>query len=215
MSLSAHPVQRDPAESSLCSLRPGGVPQRCEQDLWSLSKHMAYTLLDPAIGSLVSRDCFKEQGGVLTSLSPQCFVFKIFNHTFTKIHWDLGPDWYRHSMLGPKRITLQSWVLRFIISLSLSSRQWHKDLFGNFSLLNIYIFLSVHIYSSNPIVSQLTHKLHLRGNTQVWLEERSEISILGRAPHSVFTSQAVSEAALSTPFSRRMYNTDVKHQLSH
>lgn len=66
MSLSAHSVQRDPAESSLCSLRPG-VLQRCEQDLWSLSKHMAQTVV-----SLVSRDCFKEQGGVLTSLCFDC-----------------------------------------------------------------------------------------------------------------------------------------------
>lgn len=120
-------------------------------------------------------------------------------------------------MVGPKRITLQSGVLWFIISLSLSSRQCHEDLFGKFSLFNICMFQSAHIYSSNPIVSQLTQKLHLsqRGNRQVWLEERSEISILGRAPHRVFTIQAVSEAALSTPFSRRMYNTDVKHQLSH
>lgn len=71
MSLSAHSVQRDPAESSLCSLRPG-VLQRCEQDLWSLSKHMAQTLSDLTVVSLVSRDCFKEQGGVLTSLCFDC-----------------------------------------------------------------------------------------------------------------------------------------------
>lgn len=71
MSLSAHSVQRDPAESSLCSLRPG-VLQRCEQDLWSLFKHMAQTLSDLTVVSLVSRDCFKEQGGVLTSLCFDC-----------------------------------------------------------------------------------------------------------------------------------------------
>lgn len=55
------------------------------------------------------------------------------------------------------------------------------------------MFLSDHIYDSSPIVSQLTQKLHLsqRGNRQVWLEERSEISILGRAPHRVFAIQAV------------------------
>lgn len=69
MSLSAHTVQRDPAESSLCSLRPR-VLQRCEQDLWNLSKYMAQTLSDLTVISLVFRDCFKEQGGVLTS---QCF----------------------------------------------------------------------------------------------------------------------------------------------
>lgn len=67
-------------------------------------------------------------------------------------------------------------------------------MFGKPSLLNIYMFLSDHIYDSNPIVSQLTQKLHLsqRGNRQVWLEERSEISILGRAPCRVFAIQAVS-----------------------
>lgn len=89
MSLSAHTVQRDPAESSLCSLRPREL-QRCEQDLWNLSKHMAQTLSDLTVISLVSRDCFKEQGGVLTSLCFDCpyegFYLKIFNHACTKIH---------------------------------------------------------------------------------------------------------------------------------
>lgn len=126
--------------------------------------------------------------------------------TETWDHADPDVAWSRNNHL-------QSGVLGFLISLPVSSRQWHKDIFGKLSVLNIYMFLSDHNYDSNPIVSQLTQKLHLsqRGNRQVWLEERSEISILGRALHRVFTIQA----ALSTPSSRRMYNTDVKHQLSH
>lgn len=194
MSLSAHSVQRDPAESSLCSLRPG-VLQRCEQDLWSLSKHMAQTLSDLTVVSLVSRDCFKEQGGVQASPCSDCPYegFYLKSSTTHKNPLRPGTTLIQMQNAWSQNNHLQSGVLGFLISLSLSSRQWHKDVFGKPSLLNIYMFLSDHIYDNNPIVSQLTQKLHLsrRGNRQVWLEERSEISILGRAPHRVFAIQAV------------------------
>lgn len=91
---------------------------RCEWDLWSLS------IL--AIGSSVSRGCCKEQGGVSTLLPLWWFAFNIFNHTFTKICWDLRLCWSRCSTHGPKGITLQPGVLRFVISPPLSSRRWYK-----------------------------------------------------------------------------------------
>lgn len=41
------------------------------------------------------------------------FLFKIFNHACTKIHWELGPRWSRCSMLGPKTITCSLEYLGF------------------------------------------------------------------------------------------------------